>query len=631
MVAPPVSVTATRIDESASRDLAGARVISSQDIERSRAFGLSETLRSMWNVRTRDLHGSPNAHIDMRGFGSFGDQNTLVLRDGLRIREFEQLTVNWSAIPPESIERIEILPASGAVLYGSGATGGTINIVTRPLQPNSRSGYLGAGLGSHDTVEVRAGAGIAGDSVGLRMQGHHYASDNYRDNNRVRIDNAAADVRWTGDTRSLDLAFGADDQRHGLPGVLREAQIAVNRRQAANRHNFATQRGGYLNLASRAALGSGDLVVSFSHRRRETGASFLAGTPLHNNVDTDTTVWTLSPRLNLRSRIGGWGNHSIIGGDFEDWKFDSLSSPAIPGQPHSTQRSRALYAHHAVTFPTRTTVAVGARQQHARYAVNDLLNPGAAGTRSRRLRAWDISLRQGLTPAVHAYMVRGSSFRLPNVNDNFNPVLARVTLLEPQTARNSEIGIEGNTGAVRYRLAAYHFDFDNEIFFDPVTLGSRNRQPTRRRGVELEAMWHAGSSLDLYVNYTYADARFREGQVNGVPIAGKRVPLAPRHLLNAGLGWSLSARTRTDFSVRHVGSSPFDADETNSAGRKIPAYTVADLELSVRSGRWLLNAGVRNVFDRKYFIYGVFTGMPTYSAFPAQERTIHVSAQYYLR
>jgi iron complex outermembrane receptor protein len=87
-------------------------------------------------------------------------------------------------------------------------------------------------------------------------------------------------------------------------------------------------------------------------------------------------------------------------------------------------------------------------------------------------------------------------------------------------------------------------------------------------------------------------------------------------------------KARADFEVRHVGSSPFDNDEINTFGRKLPAYTVADLKLSLRSGGWLLNGGVRNLFDKKYFSYGVFTGFPTYAALPAPERTLFVSAQY---
>jgi len=49
----------------------------------------------------------------MRGFGIFGDQNTLILVDGQRISENEQIPADLASIPLSSIERIEILRGSG--------------------------------------------------------------------------------------------------------------------------------------------------------------------------------------------------------------------------------------------------------------------------------------------------------------------------------------------------------------------------------------------------------------------------------------------------------------------------------------------------------------------------------------
>jgi iron complex outermembrane receptor protein len=284
-----------------------------------------------------------------------------------------------------------------------------------------------------------------------------------------------------------------------------------------------------------------------------------------------------------------------------------------------------------MTFTSRTTVTVGAREQRARYAVTDRINPAASGARRHTLHAWDVSVRQALWPAMNVYARRGNSFRLPNVSDNFNPTFARVTLLEPQTARDMEFGLEGGTPAWRYRASVFRVDLSNELFFDPVTLGSRNRQPTRRQGFSLEGSWQATAFLALHANYTYADATFREGLVGGRSIAGNRVPIAPRHTLNAGLRWSLSSYARADFDVHYTGTSAFDADEASTFRREIPAYTVVDFKLSARRGDWLLNAGIRNLFDEKYIDYAVVTLRPTYSGRPAPARTMFLSAQYTFR
>jgi iron complex outermembrane receptor protein len=146
-VGPPVTVTATRFDDTATRYPIGVSVITAQDIERSTASTVPQLLQSLAGIRTRDLSGSPNVQVDMRGFGIFGDQNTLVLLDGVRISEYEQVPVNWASIPLASIERIEIMRGGGAVLYGSGATGGTINIITKAPQRKRAVGLSRRGRG----------------------------------------------------------------------------------------------------------------------------------------------------------------------------------------------------------------------------------------------------------------------------------------------------------------------------------------------------------------------------------------------------------------------------------------------------------------------------------------------------
>jgi len=115
---PAVVVTATRFPESRLEAPIGMTVITAEQIAESTAKTLPELLSREAGIVTRDNAGSPDWQIDMRGFGITGDQNTLVLFDGQRLNENELVSVRWSAIPIESIERIEIMRGSGSVLYG---------------------------------------------------------------------------------------------------------------------------------------------------------------------------------------------------------------------------------------------------------------------------------------------------------------------------------------------------------------------------------------------------------------------------------------------------------------------------------------------------------------------------------
>jgi iron complex outermembrane receptor protein len=626
----PVVVTATRFADPGRQFPIGVQVIAEEEIKRSAASTIPELLSQFSGIRTRDLSGSPDVQVDMRGFGIFGDQNTLVLLDGRRISEYEQATVNWSAIPLSAIERIEILRGSGSVLYGAGATGGTINIITKAPRRRERSAVVHGGAASYDTYETRVGGNLGGEGVALRMHGSYINSGGYRDNNSLRQGAAQADARIQGERGYASLKVGVDDQRLELPGAITEAQIAANPRQAATPGDVATRRGGYVDLGGEHTLGSLKLAGNLSYREKETDASFFVATPFRNNIEARVTVWSAAPRAQLAHRLGGWDSTLVAGVDLEDWQFEAVAGPAIIGRPMAEQDNAAVYAQHTTSFPTATSVTVGARVQRARYAISDPTAPAANFARESTLRAYELAARQRVMEGVFVYAKAGSSFRVPNVNDLYSLFTASVTPLEPQTARDREIGAEVGFGPGHYRIALYRIGLTNEIFFDPLTFTNRNLPPTRRSGVEAEAKWRFAAA-DAFVNYTYVDAEFREGAFGGIPIAGNAVPLVPRHAANAGVSWLFLPRTRANAVVRYVGDRPFDADETNTFGRRMPSYTVVDAKVTHERNDWLLSAGARNLFDEKYYSYGVFTGFPTFAALPAPERAWFFSAQYTFR
>ena len=113
-------------------------------IERSNATSLEEFLRQQVPQdanfeQTRFLlagDGDVRSSINLRGLG---EDQTLVLVNGRRLTgassdpfdgsSFEQGDIN--GIPLSAIERIEILPATAAGIYGGGATGGVVNIILK--------------------------------------------------------------------------------------------------------------------------------------------------------------------------------------------------------------------------------------------------------------------------------------------------------------------------------------------------------------------------------------------------------------------------------------------------------------------------------------------------------------------
>jgi iron complex outermembrane receptor protein len=117
-----------------------------------------------------------------------------------------------------------------------------------------------------------------------------------------------------------------------------------------------------------------------------------------------------------------------------------------------------------------------------------------------------------------------------------------------------------------------------------------------------------------------------------MPIAGKTVPLVPRHKLNLGAAWDVLARTRLSAAFSAVSEQVLDNDEPNTLGHRIPAYYVTDLKLE-HSQRWgRIAATINNLFGEKYYDYAVRSAFTPdrYSVYPLPERTLSLGLELVL-
>ena len=150
----PVIVSATRFSEPDTNVAANVSVITRDDIRNTPARDLPSMLKGSAGVDVRALYGSLgiDSTIDIRGFGETAGSNTLILLDGQRLNPIDMGSVSWSAIPLDSVQRIEIMRGAGTVLYGDKATGGVVNIIT----DKSGAPRAGAtvGIGSYDTQTI---------------------------------------------------------------------------------------------------------------------------------------------------------------------------------------------------------------------------------------------------------------------------------------------------------------------------------------------------------------------------------------------------------------------------------------------------------------------------------------------
>jgi iron complex outermembrane receptor protein len=234
----------------------------------------------------------------------------------------------------------------------------------------------------------------------------------------------------------------------------------------------------------------------------------------------------------------------------------------------------------------------------------------------------------------------GTSFRVASVDDNGQTSTGQ--LLEPQTASHRDVGIEYTPPGLRLRASYYRIDLENEIYFSPLAFAAGaffpganvNLSPTRRTGVELSGSWFATQNLELSGYLNLQTAKFRTGTYGGVDVSGRDVPLVPRSLAALKASWRATQATKVNGALRFVGRQRYDNDQANQFPRLMPAYALADLNLSYETGAWRFTGGVRNLFDKKYFSYGIinnFTCTTPSCVYPEAGRTVFAGAEYRLQ
>ena len=627
-----VVITATRFEDSKRNLPVGVTVLTAEDIERSASTNLGDILAQYGLLQIRDLAGAYNPQVDLRGFGVTGDQNTLILVDGLRLSESELESAQISAIPLDAIERIEIVRGSGTVLYGANATAGTINIITRRPKAGETRGRALARYGSFQTKEGRIAGDRHGETFGGGLAVSGIDTQGYRFNSNYQELSAAGrlDADWRSGRASLKL--GANQQRQRLPGALTEQQINDNPRQTSFPNDYRTRDGAHVILGGTQDVGGHQLAADLGYRQKNTRAFFANFGGFF--TDTDAEVWSFTPRTKF---VFG-KNELIVGLDLEGWQYETLSAsdPSTVNAPFSrrvgSQDSSAAYAQASIWATSSTRLVLGGRLQIVDQTLEEKVFPVDKRGRSDSLEGYEAALRQGLGAGFSGYAKWTRSFRLANFDENacFFPPCNPILLL-PQTADGIEGGLEVERGGFAARIAVYQIDLENEIYFSPLTFSNINLQPTRRKGVELETRWRATQTVDLRLAAAWMDARFREGVYGGTDVTGKKVPLVPEQLVTAGVSWLFLPKSRVSFNVRYVGEQRFDNDQANTFSREMPAYTVADLKLEQRIARWDFAFEVRNLFNEKYFSYATANlGTGSYSALPASGVAAYASVGYRL-
>lgn len=619
-----VVVTATRDAEEIRKIPANVTVITKEEIVQSHARNTIEVLRDKVDVVVTDFYGNgKSSAVDIRGFGETGPLNTLVLVDGRRVNEIDLSGTDWSQIPLDQVERIEIIRGAGSVLYGDNAVGGVINIITKKPEKSfsATAEVAGGSYGYH-----RENGSVSGKwgSLSAILNAGYNATGGYRENGFFRAKDVGGKILLDlSENVRFNFSGGFHADNTGLPGGLPEDIYRSHRRATLAPDDHAETNDGYGVLGVMAKLwGLGRIDAELSYRQRQVDDFFVS---FNFNDKRELTTWGITPKYILEKRLWKFLNKLTLGLDFyrSDSEVDSESAFG-PNRLEVTKQSIGVYVLDEFSILQNLILSLGFRNEWVTF---DLFQetPRAKDTARDREPAYNASLDYLFGKRSSAFLSFKRSFRFP-VSDEliqFFPVFQVNPFIKPQTGYHYEIGVRhAFTDQIEGNLTLFWIDLQNEIFFNPLTFTNENLSSTRRQGIEVGVKTRPFPWLTLWGNYGYMRPFIRS-----VPFSGNDIPGVPRHKGSIGsdvrLGWGFLLNAKVNL----VGSRRFISDFANQVER-LGGYYTLDMKLSYGWKGLKAFVGVNNLLNQKYAEFAVIDGVGNQFFYASPERNFVAGVSY---
>ncbi|MFJ7565669.1 TonB-dependent receptor [Herminiimonas sp. NPDC097707] len=598
-----VTVSSSRF-ESAEAPI-GSTIITAEQIRESGSSSINEAIRKIGGVFGRqNLSGTSDSSLDLRGFGTNSDQNVAVFVDGIRISENELTTAMMSIIPIESVERIEIVRGGSSVLYGEGATGGTIQIITKRSGANTTHGSIVTEVGNLGYQELRASLAKGWDNFSINANLGALRTDNYRDNNDLKQENFSGGMQWASKEGRFGARVDVVRQDSRFAGGLTPEQYQQNPRQTVTPFDFGSIDSERYTLFGERNLGDVQIAAELSHKNKK-GDSLYAddfGGKSFGNFNSEVTQF--SPRVKYVSNSSAVKNELVVGMDFSDSSrsLDSVYKSTFPdflSGSNTSQQSAAIYVRDEIRFG-KARIAFGARHEKFDQGFENKFDATKNYDTSFSLNAWDLQGSYAITPLVNMFAKAGRSYRVANVDENSYSL--NNERLKPQRSNDMELGASIGDDARKITAKIFRHNLSDEIFFNPNFPGpfgmgvNVNLDKTKRQGIELEAGSRLSDSLRLSAIVQHVSAEFRSG-----PNDGKELVLVPKNIATLRLSWLPGNGQSADVGVQWVDSQRYGSDFNNTCGASIPSYTTLDGRYAIRVGAWEFALVGANLTDKNYY------------------------------
>ncbi|XMD71232.1 TonB-dependent receptor [Campylobacter lari] len=645
------SIAIAEIEEDIDNGLKNMIVLDKKWISKNGFNSITQALEKIPEVNF--VNFGLGSSIDIRGQGNKSNTAVKIMVDGKSINTLDSShnIAPINSIDINNIERIEVIPGGGSILYGNGAKGGVVNIVTQKAKKeyfsfntnfqSQRSGIDGGNFGFNMSKMIKDGV-----FFGLNMQAYNkngfiqgYHEKGYYTNANI--------FTHVGDNGTLLLDYNYFQNTDTNKGYLTYSQINSKQDTINQDENIVKTTMPQLGIKYDLFL-QDNLEFSFETFLQRQKIQYLKDTVSLMGVKAYQDGSEFKDDLfgvKFKAKYYYLHNSNIISGyEFlnHNAKRKSLLQYNVPNiilyhnmttLMDMNKQSHSFFTLNSHSFNDVFALLSGFRYEWSGYKTNrsfrnqmDVNFPSANFPKDELLEFSSQSNSSNfaleLTPSIKysdtgiIYFKYEKGFISPNpsqlVNKEQKNQKYYSTDLNSEIFNSFEIGFNDllwNFYGINLKM--FYTQSKDEISYigNPHSISGSwwkyyNIEETRRFGMELNTEQKIiKDTLIFKEGLTYIDAKISKGINNGM-----KIPYVSKIKTFFGIDYYLNSNLNTFIDLSYYSKAKEGGIVDENSGKIIKSnwikdYMITNIGLSYNYKNFQMSAGIRNLFDEKYFTY----------------------------
>ena len=652
-------------------------VIRKEEIQQKGKRTITDVLGSVPSI---NVNSTGMGDIDIRGQGADqATRNIQVLLDGAPITTLvnHPSHTNYDVVPVEQLERIEVIPGGGSVLYGSGASGGIVNITTNLRSMSDPKSSLAA---EYNSKGYRINGNLGGtfddnrfayDLSYAHLDRDLYFVDTFRHSNYfagglrwnltpsqsliVRYSRLEEESQYLGNVsiskikefgedyrpKDKEITVGLDGQGHKITKTVKDYLIGDRQLDTVN-VSYLNDLSNTMHLSTDIFYNDGYYIGIDDDNKRMDHDGHGVRAKLDWNYLNDNTL--LIGLDYTRQKAGlAYNNYKYKGKDEHGKIYE-----AIPLHYDYDKGTYALFALNTIKWDN-FEFTQGVRRELTRWQFDkaDTTEGKGSDQSDRWNSAFELSAAYNYRDTGRIYARYERGYTVPDglqITDSIatpNGKVMSATKADDEIFNMYEIGIRDQLGFSTISLTAWLSETNNQmnrfLFMSDEGLNreTMNLLKSRRWGADLVLTQTFGKlSLEESYSYTMGKTRCRNAQSCqfledkniSIDYASSGLQKVPKHKASFKATYNFNDDLSVSGQYTRFGSyNNFMKKDDAETGGVFHSYGLLDLSMRWSPKNWLdVYAGVTNVTNEEYWEYQTESASAYSTVVPGAKRAFFI-------